>query len=297
MKNILNHPQILKPEFVCCVLHLRRLLMLKNIGNWFTRLPSSVKVPFKRIWYDRISALDQDADMIFMNYGWASEEGEAPLPLLPEDEANRYCIQLYHRAANAIDLNGLDVLEVGSGRGGGAAYIKRYLKPHLLTGLDYTKRAVDFCRTHYRIPGLSFVQGNAESLEFEQGRFDAVVNVESSHCYAAFDRFLAGVHQVLKPGGHLLLTDFRLRDEVPALKNAFRDAGLHITEEEVINPAILRALRLDNARKQTLIQAKVPKFIQSIFHQFASMEETSAFGEMMRTGEVQYLRFVLQKPA
>lgn len=270
--------------------------MSNKIGNWFTHLPSSVKVPFKRFWYDRLSALDRDADMIFMNYGWAGEDDQARPELLLEDEHNRYCIQLYHRVATAVELDGKDVLEVGSGRGGGASFVKRYHQPRLMTGLDYTARAVSFCQQHYKIPGLQFVQGNAEALEFEENTFDAVLNVESSHCYAAQDKFFAGVHRVLKPGGHLLFTDFRLKNEVPVLREEFDKAGLHVVEEEHLNPSILRALRLDNARKQALIQKKVPKFVQGIFRQFASMDGESAFGEMMRTGEMQYLRFVLRKP-
>lgn len=270
--------------------------MSNKIENRFIRLPSSIKVPLKRFWYDCLSALDRDADMIFMNYGWAGEEDQDRPELLPEDEHNRYCIQLYHRVAAAVELDGKDVLEVGSGRGGGASFVKRYLRPRSMTGLDYTARAVSFCQQHYKIPGLQFIQGNAEALQFEENTFDAVLNVESSHCYAAQDKFFAEVHRVLKPGGHLLFTDFRLEEEVPLLREAFDKAGLHVVEEEHLNPSILRALRLDNARKKALIQKKVPKLIRGIFQQFASMDGESAFGELMRTGEIQYLRFVLQKP-
>ena len=271
--------------------------MFKSIGNWFTRMPSSFKVPFKRFWYDRISALDRDGDMTFMNYGWAGEQDEASLELLPEDEHNRYCIQLYHRVASAVDLAGADVLEVGSGRGGGASFIMRYLKPRTMTGLDYTQRAVAFCRSYYDTPGLKFVRGNAEDLQFEDAHFDAVVNVESSHCYVAFDQFIAGVARVLKPGGHLLFTDFRLCDEVAALREEFLKNNLQIIEEELLNPAILRALRLDDQRKKALIEKKVPALMRPVFHQFAAMEDEGGFGGMMQTGEMQYLRFTLQKRA
>ena len=42
------------------------------------------------------------------------------LPLEPEDEQNRYGIQLYHRTATQADLSGKKVLEVSCGHGGGA---------------------------------------------------------------------------------------------------------------------------------------------------------------------------------
>ena len=36
-------------------------------------------------------------------------------------------------------LNGLNVLEVGSGRGGGLNYISRYLNPSSCIGVDYSE--------------------------------------------------------------------------------------------------------------------------------------------------------------
>jgi hypothetical protein len=71
-------------------------------------------------WYQHIAGY-QATDWRFMNYGFSDEESEqVPLALQPADEGNRFAIQLYHRVASAADLNGLDVLEVGCSRGGGA---------------------------------------------------------------------------------------------------------------------------------------------------------------------------------
>jgi len=46
------------------------------------------------------------------------------LTLSEEDEKDRYSIQLYHHVSSQIDLKGLKVLEVGSGRGGDIIYFK-----------------------------------------------------------------------------------------------------------------------------------------------------------------------------
>ena len=40
---------------------------------------------------------------------------------VPIQNPDRLCIQLYLRAIDGTDLTDLDVLEVGSGRGGGAS--------------------------------------------------------------------------------------------------------------------------------------------------------------------------------
>jgi len=268
--------------------------MLNKLGTLLYRLPRWLKSPIERVLYEGLSALDREADMVFMNYGWAGTDEDADVPLLPEDETNRYCIQLYHRVASAIDLAGLDVLEVGCGRGGGASFVMRYLQTRTLTGLDRARRAISFCQGHYDTPGLTFVRGDAEALEFGEATFDAVINVESSHCYGAMDRFLAGVRRVLKPGGHLLYADVREQSAVPTLRRQFGEAGLAVVEEESLSGAVLRALELDNERKRALIQKKVPRLLRPAFDQFAAMEGTESVYETLRRGHKQYLRFVLQ---
>ena len=56
-----------------------------------------------------------------MNYGYASQN--MTLELEKEDELERYPIQLYHYVASHSNVENKTVLEVGSGRGGGASYI------------------------------------------------------------------------------------------------------------------------------------------------------------------------------
>jgi ubiquinone/menaquinone biosynthesis C-methylase UbiE len=265
--------------------------MLQKISALYYRLPQKTQNLFSRQWYERISLLDRDGDMIFMNYGYAMHP---PLALQPEDESNRYCIQLYHRVAGAVDLAGKDVLEIGCGRGGGASYVARYLSPQTMTGLDLAENAIRFCRRHYTTPGLSFIQGNAEALQFPTGTFDAVINVESSHCYNAFDRFIQGVQRVLKPGGHFLFVDHRDREGMQLLRSQLTSGGLTLVEEEDVSANVVRALELDNARKQALIQQKVPRFLQPLFNEFAAMQGTRSLFTTLKNGERVYVRFVLK---
>ena len=274
----------------------RTRALLDRLGAWFYRLPHGLRSPFVRAWYEGLSVLDRESDMVFMNYGWATADGDGhSLPLAPEDEPNRYCMQLYHRVASAVDLAGLDVLEVGCGRGGGAFFVMRYLGPRTLIGVDLTARAIAFCQQRYQLPGLSFVQGDAETLEFDQSRFDAVINVESSHCYGAMDRFLAEVHRVLKPGGHLLYADSRARTDVPRLRQQFEESGLAVIVEESLNAAVLRAIELDSARKGALIETKVPRLLRPFLNRFAGTVKSAPIRELLRSGDKQYLRLVLQK--
>ena len=167
-----------------------------------------------------------------MNYGFADLDAQAPrFALLPPDEPERYPMALYHHVATLAPVAGREVLEVGSGRGGGASYVARYLKPAHLVGLDLSGKAVQFSNRQHRVDTLSFERGDAESLPFPDASFDSVLNVESSFCYPSIDRFLAEVKRVLRPGGHLHYTDLRLAHEMAEWREAIARSGLDVLAE------------------------------------------------------------------
>ena len=274
----------------------RRCNMLRTLYYLRRSFPKSVEQAMTRTWYNYLSRMDRQAHMLLMNYGWADLDPEAPkIPLDSEDEPNRYCIQLYHQVAGAVDLKGQEVLEVGSGRGGGASYIARYLHPRSVVGLDITGTAIRFCSQHYHIANLSFVQGDAESLDFAEGSFDVVVNIESSHCYRSMERFVSGVYRALRPGGYFLFADHRSKEQLKALRTQLGQAGLTVVREQRITRNVLRALDLDNTRKRRLIEAKVPRILQGVFSEFAGMTGTRGVYAKFATGDKEYFSFLLQK--
>ena len=115
-------------------------------------------------------------------------------------DADPHAIRRSLQRKGIVDLGGAEVVEteglhrrerqVGSGRGGGASYIARYLNPASMLGVDYSKSAVKLCSRIHSVPSLTFKQGDAESLPCADKSFDIVLNVESSHCYGSMDRFV-----------------------------------------------------------------------------------------------------------
>jgi SAM-dependent methyltransferase len=116
-----------------------------------------------RYLYPMITRLVRRDDVVFLNYGY-EEDPPMRLPLVASDEPDRYPIQLYHRAATQVDLGGKRVLEVSCGHGGGASYLTRTMQPASYTGVDLNPAGVNFCRKRHNVPGLDFVQSNAETL-------------------------------------------------------------------------------------------------------------------------------------
>lgn len=254
--------------------------------------------PIKRlVWrrsYDLLARRYPDSALLFMNYGYVPLPAEASPELRPEDEGHRLSIQLYHRTVRAVDLRGRDILEVGCGRGGGIAYLQRYHAPRRIVGLDLSARAVALCRRDHTGPGMAFLAGNAETLPFRDAAFDAVVNVESSHCYGAMARFLAEVRRVLRPGGHLLLADLRTGSSVAALFAELGAAGLALVSADDISSGVLAALTRDSGRREMLIRARVPRVFRRLAAMFAGVNGTPMF-EWLRSGRARYLCCILRK--
>jgi ubiquinone/menaquinone biosynthesis C-methylase UbiE len=159
--------------------------------------------------------------MVFINYGYAPLDSAEPrLELQPEHEIARLPAQLYFHVAGQVELAGREVLEVGSGQGGGCQFIRTYLKARRVVGLDLSRSNVAISRRVFSDPAVSFQVGDAEQLPFPPSSFDAVVNVESSHHYPGLGKFLREVHRVLRPGGALLYADI-----FPAESNSLQYSG------------------------------------------------------------------------
>lgn len=246
-----------------------------------------------RVWYWTIGFVLKNEDPAFLNYGYVPLDADTVgLKLDPEDETDRFSIQLYSRVAGGPDLRGKDVLEIGCGRGGGASFIARYLHPASLTGVDLSARSVRYCRRRHRGERLTFLRGEAERLPLPDKSFDAVVNVESSHCYVSFEGFLNEVARVLRTNGLFLFADLRPPEEMERIREQIKQR-FTVVEEEIITANVVRALELDSDRRNLLIQKRAPRFLRNVLQTFASVNGSPIFNAF-QSGALQYVRFVLR---
>jgi ubiquinone/menaquinone biosynthesis C-methylase UbiE len=227
-----------------------------------------------------------------MNYGY-SEPGVV-IPLDERDEKNRYSVQLYHHMAEMTDLKNKDVVEVGSGRGGGLAYISRNFLPASAIGVDLEKSAVGFSNKFHQCPNLTFITGNAQKLPLKDNSCDALLNVESSHRYHSIDGFLNEAHRVLRPGGYFLFTDFRDSHKWPDLMALLNKSGFNVIEERDISSNILHALELDSERRTTLVKRYAPRMLQKAILNFTGSKGAATYDYFL-TGKFTYKSFKLQK--
>jgi ubiquinone/menaquinone biosynthesis C-methylase UbiE len=242
-------------------------------------------------WY--INTVDKKKEIIFMNYGY--HDAEESIELHTNDEVNRYSIQLYHRLAKMAEIKDKDIVEVGSGRGGGIAYITKRFKPASALGIDLDSKAAKFGNKHYNLKGLSFQQGDAQHLDLADESVDIIFNVESSHRYPKMELFLDGVYRALKPGGHFLYTDFRNQEEMPILTHQLSKYDYIKFDEQFINEQVKLALEIDSARRVKLVKKFIPFFLQKYIHDFAGSQGSPTY-KNIESGEMVYFVFCFQKP-
>jgi len=233
-------------------------------------------------------------DVVFFNYGY-EEDPPLGLALEPSDEPNRYSIQLYHKTATqAGGLEGKRVLEVGCGHAGGASYLTRTLKPASYTGLDLNPTGIAFCREKHQLPGLDFVEGNAQNLPFPDGSFDAVVNVESSIHYPDFALFLKEVERVLAPGGHFLYTDARFAKHIPDWEKDLDNAPMRMESHVDITPEVMRGMERNSQEWPDVVDRRVLRFLFGLARDNEHVKNSQVYRNL-QSGKLSYRMYCYSK--
>ena len=246
-------------------------------------------------WYQRLAKRVHNSGWTFMNYGFCPFDKNSVINLKSEDESNRMFIQLYHYAASQIPINDRKVLEIGSGRGGGASFLARYLNPRSMTGLDYSSSAIKLSnKLHRDVSNLKFIEGDAENLPFDDNTFDAVINIESSHCYGNMRSFVKEVYRVLKKDGHFTWVDLRGKDMVQDTELGFESVEFKCIHEDIITPQVIEGLDAIHEQKMNMINAHVPKILQPAFKDFAGVKNSKIYNGF-KDGTAVYLAKVFKK--
>jgi len=255
--------------------------------------------------YDILCWMIPSTEWKHMNWGYAALNlnGAFVKNLAPEDENERFSIQLYHYMSTAMgtwtNLEGKTLVEVSSGRGGGLDYISRYLNPKKCIGVDLSHVQVDYCNDIYgKNKKLSFVNGESEKLskvkELENEEIDIVINVESGHCYSNFKKFVEEVSQVLKPGGVFAYSDFRPTHEWELTEKQLESAQLKIIKKENISENVMKSLKLDEERKWELIKSRLGPVLRFFFRQIGGVKGSHIY-EGLSKGSMRSMAYVLKK--
>lgn len=269
--------------------------MWKRLLPFIARTSPSLRRRFWRRWYE-IAVRPRECSWAFINFGLVPEDGAVPLVLQESDEADRLFIQLYDHVLKGVDLEGANVLDAATGRGGGASYIKRYRGAAFVCGLDIARKAAKRSRSCHRMPGLAFVAGDAENMPLADASMDAVVCVESMHCFGSSADFLAESVRVLRPGGHLLICDGQDREPLGRIRQELSDLPLTLIRDEDLTDGILEAIRRDTPDREARVRARFNAFLRPLVREYLCNEGAWSFGQYEARKRL-YFCFALRKNA
>jgi len=255
--------------------------------------------------YDILCLLIPSTEWKHMNWGYAAlnDNGAFIKNLAPEDENERFSIQLYHYMSTAMgtwtDLDKKTLVEVSSGRAGGLDYISRYLNPKKCIGVDLSTVQIEYCKNIYgKNEKLMFVNGESEKLskleELTSREIDIVINVESGHCYANFGKFVEEVNKVLKTGGLFAYSDFRPTHEWEQTEKELLASGLKIVKKEDISENVMKSLKLDEERKWELIKSRLGPVLRFFFKQIGGVKGSHIY-EGLSKKQMKSCAYVLKK--
>jgi ubiquinone/menaquinone biosynthesis C-methylase UbiE len=227
-----------------------------------------------------------------MNYGYYNEELDITLD--KDDELERYPIQLYHHLCIQTELKDKIIVEVGSGRGGGANFIARYHKPKLITGVDLSPNAVSLCNKSYNLDNLNFLVGDSAKLPFEDNSVDVIFNVESSHCYPSIPDFISEVCRVLKPDGHFLYCDLVIDSDLDDHLNKLKNNILSDLNYIDITENIIKASELMTDDRNNIINKVNSSFLRKVLKSFASVKGSKIYKSFVNR-HYRYISLVTQK--
>jgi ubiquinone/menaquinone biosynthesis C-methylase UbiE len=134
-------------------------------------------------------------DVVIAYRDWSATYDEPRNGLFDSDEP------VVHEMLDRLPTG--SVLDAACGTGRYAAYLAA--RRHRVVGVDGSPEMLD--RARARVPGAQFVRGDLHRLPLADGAVDAVVSALALVHVPALAPVLAEFARVLRPGGHLVLSD------------------------------------------------------------------------------------------
>jgi len=100
-------------------------------------------------------------------------------------------------------LLGSRVLDMACGCGYGSALLAERHPDKQVTGVDIDPQAIEYARTHYRLPNLRYLCADAERFECEDG-FDTIVSLETIEHLPRPAELIANCARLLRAGGQVI---------------------------------------------------------------------------------------------
>jgi ubiquinone/menaquinone biosynthesis C-methylase UbiE len=229
-------------------------------------------------------------ELAFLNYGFVDPEALAS-EMQPADLVTA-CRGLYDAVLTPFP-EGDRVLEVGCGRGGGAAFVLESRSVEQYLGLDLSIEHVRMCRRRLRSQRTArFAVADAARLPVREARFDAAFSIEAAHHFENRDQFYREIARSLRPGGRFFLASMWRQPEVESTE-ALEACGFTVVERADITANVVASLSRSSALRREMIESlNLPEQFTPLLMSWAGVSGYDAY-QSLESGALLYLRYRL----
>ncbi|CAF4017821.1 unnamed protein product, partial [Adineta steineri] len=247
------------------------------------------------LWYEKISSIYTNVNELqFMNWGYADLNENI------DDNTGYYSKKLYQQVLANITLTDQNILEVGCGRGAGAAWCVRTYAPCSYVGIDPSQDVINLCEKYYStIPRLSFMIADPKTyLSFLNESIDVILSIETTKAFdeiVAVKKFVDEVTRVLTPNGYFLWCGLCNVDGSSVLIDYLTANNAFIIKEKInITTNVLHALDIQSNSRADFIDRYIQPADQEYCRLLAGLPGTQ-FYDNMQQGQTEYWRIVFRK--
>ncbi|CAF0780319.1 unnamed protein product [Adineta steineri] len=199
-----------------------------------------------------------------------------------------------------VTLTDQNILEVGCGRGAGAAWCVRTYASRSYVGIDPSQDVINLCEKCYSIiPRLSFMIADPEThLPLQNESMNVVLSIETTNLFDEIEvvkKFVGEITRVLTPNGYLLWCGLCNVDGSSVLIDYLTENHAFIIDEKVnITRNVLHALDIQNKSHADFIERYIQPADQEYCRLFAGLPGTPLYDNMQQ-GRAEYRRVVFRK--
>jgi SAM-dependent methyltransferase len=264
--------------------------------TWIRNLRARIWTAYVRGRYEVIYLWPGWKDLATFNVGLAPARASVADDPRYRNEATN--IEVYASVADALEAGGgigpgAGLLELGCGRGGGLAYLAERLGCRAV-GIDTSRVAVAFARRR----GVSARCASSTRLTEADGSVDAAVAVEILLRFREADPTLAELRRVLKPGGRLVVADFKSGGIRQARQQLTRLAAAHgfVVSAFTDRTANARAAMVADEPRRRAVYDRLPSMVRRNMAETLLLAGTRRHAEWL-DGRRCYFVGVLTAPA